>query len=76
MPSQLIEEPAQHHHRLAKDWDRLVENAPELYQDLRIFLRPKKFAALSKAARSGPVVVIKVHELRCDALVLSHSRRG
>jgi tetratricopeptide (TPR) repeat protein len=64
-----IEQTVQHHHQLAKDWDILVEKARTIpgFED---FLRPKKFAKLSKAARFGPVIMINVHKSRCDALIL------
>ncbi|KIM86572.1 hypothetical protein PILCRDRAFT_815805 [Piloderma croceum F 1598] len=63
------EEAAQHHRQLAKDWDTLVEKARTItgFED---FLQPKKFAKLTKAARSGPVIVINVDKSRCDALIV------
>lgn len=36
-------------------------------------MQPKKLPQLAKACASGPVVVISVHQSRCDALVLHGS---
>jgi hypothetical protein len=47
----------------------LVERARTL-PGLEDFLLPKKFGQLSEAAQSGPVVVINVHQSRCDALIV------
>jgi hypothetical protein len=64
-----MEEAAQRHHRLAEEWEALVARARGIpgFQD---FLRPKKFAQLRKASKTGPVIVVNVHERRCDAFVL------
>ncbi|KIM79026.1 hypothetical protein PILCRDRAFT_574232 [Piloderma croceum F 1598] len=64
-----MEQTARQHRKLATDWDMLIEKARSIpgFED---FLRPKKLEKLSRAARSGPVVVINVHEARCDALVV------
>jgi tetratricopeptide (TPR) repeat protein len=59
----------QSHHQLAQEWEVLTDKVRAL-PDFENFLRPKKLKQLSHAARLGPVVVINVHELRCDALVL------
>ncbi|KAG9119314.1 hypothetical protein FRC07_005711 [Ceratobasidium sp. 392] len=53
---------------LAVRWRMLiaqVRNVP----GFKGFLQPKK-TKLTKAARSGPVVVVNVHKSRCDALVI------
>lgn len=54
-----MEEAAQNHRWLAAQRDTLLEKARSLlgFED---FLRPKKFATLSKATRAGSVVVINV----------------
>ena len=64
-----MEEAAQHHHRLAEEWERLVGRVRYIagFED---FLRPKRFTQLRLAAKSGPVAVVNVDESRCDALVL------
>jgi hypothetical protein len=64
-----IEQAAQHHRQLAKDWDTLVDKARTIpgFDD---FLRPKKFSKLAHAAQSGPVGVINVYKSRCDALIV------
>jgi tetratricopeptide (TPR) repeat protein len=63
------EHAARQHRKLALRWDALVERARSIpgFED---FLRPKKWTTLSRAARSGPVVVINVHKFRCDALIV------
>ncbi|KAG8732437.1 hypothetical protein FRC11_013657 [Ceratobasidium sp. 423] len=40
------------------------------------FMRPKLVEDLIKAARNGPVVVINVHESRCDALIVHPIQRN
>jgi tetratricopeptide (TPR) repeat protein len=63
------EDIAQKHRRLTLEWEHLVEKIRALpgFDD---FLRPKKLSQLREAARYGPVVVINIHEVRCDALVI------
>ena len=64
-----VEEAAQRHRRLAEEWERLVGRVRDIagFED---FLRPKRFAQLRIAAKAGPVVVINVHQSRCDAFAL------
>jgi len=64
-----MEQVAQHHRRLAKEWETLVKRAQSIpgFED---FLRPKKLVQLWRAAQAGPVVVANVDKHRCDALVL------
>ena len=64
-----MEEIAQDHHHLAGEWEILVERARGL-PGFADFLRPRKLAQLLRAANAGPVVVLNVHECRCDALAL------
>ncbi|THU80551.1 TPR-like protein [Dendrothele bispora CBS 962.96] len=66
------EEEAQNHRRLAAQYEKLLQEVREL-DGFGSFLRPKKFSELVLAARNGPVVVVNVAELRCDALVLCTS---
>ncbi|KIM76963.1 hypothetical protein PILCRDRAFT_825717 [Piloderma croceum F 1598] len=72
IPSDLqlsMEQVAQHHRRLAEEWERLVKRARDIpgFED---FLQPKKVELLHTAADAGPVVIINIDKLRCDALVL------
>jgi hypothetical protein len=67
-----MEESAQHHRRLAEEWERLVGRVRAI-PGFEYFLRPKRFTHLRIAAKAGPVVVINVHESRCDAFVLIDS---
>ncbi|KAB5590920.1 hypothetical protein CTheo_5646 [Ceratobasidium theobromae] len=70
----IILEQAVHRHRhLAGRYDELV-NKIRLIDGFEDFLRPKKVSALLRAAQTGPVVVINVHESRCDALILLPDR--
>jgi hypothetical protein len=64
-----MEEEAQHHRQLPEEWDRLVTKIQQIpgFED---FFQPKKLAQLCKAADAGPVIVVNVHQSRCDALVL------
>ncbi|WP_326950946.1 CHAT domain-containing protein [Amycolatopsis sp. NBC_01307] len=57
---------------LAQRWDALVAEARSLdgFED---FLMPTPFDRLRAAAESGPVVVVNISELRCDAMVLTKS---
>ena len=64
-----MEESAQHHRRLAEEWERLVGRVRDI-PGFESFLRPKKFTQLRIAAKAGPVAVVNVHESRCDAFVL------
>ncbi|MFI5590012.1 CHAT domain-containing protein [Amycolatopsis sp. NPDC051758] len=55
---------------LAQRWDALVAEARSLagFDD---FLMPTPFERLRAAAGCGPVVVVNISELRCDAMVLT-----
>ncbi|KAF8597399.1 hypothetical protein BDV93DRAFT_596704 [Ceratobasidium sp. AG-I] len=65
----ISEKAAQQRRRSAESWGGLLEQAQQL-PDFRDFMRPKKTPELMLAAHSGAVVVINVHNSRCDALVL------
>jgi hypothetical protein len=56
--------------RLAREWDRIVAEAQTL-PGLQDFLRPRRFADLSRATAAGPVIVINVSTIRCDALIVT-----
>jgi tetratricopeptide (TPR) repeat protein len=64
-----MEESAQHHRRLAEEWERLVGRVRGI-PGFDSFLRPKRFTQLRIAAKAGPVAVVNVHESRCDTFVL------
>ncbi|CAE6488136.1 unnamed protein product [Rhizoctonia solani] len=68
-----LEKAAQSHHRLAEEWDQLLDKVRQL-DDFSDFLRPKKANHLLQAARDGAIVAINVHETRCDALVIQIDR--
>ncbi|KAG9123757.1 hypothetical protein FRC07_014049, partial [Ceratobasidium sp. 392] len=63
------EHSTQRRHRLAEEWDRLLDQV-RLLPEFNYFMRPKKARELTQAARDRTVVVINVHESRCDALAL------
>ena len=67
--SQTLEEAAQAHRRLAQEYERLVEHI-RTFPDFGEFLLPPKSATLCSAAVSGPIVLVNLHEDRCDALIL------
>lgn len=56
--------------RVAREWDALVETVRTLpgFED---FCRPVPFSRLIKAAADGPVVMVNVSRIRCDALILT-----
>ncbi|KAG9080736.1 hypothetical protein FS749_007920 [Ceratobasidium sp. UAMH 11750] len=59
----------QRRHRLAEQWERLIDEVRSL-PGFQSFLKPKKLAELAIAAQSGPVAIVNVYKNRCDALVL------
>ena len=65
-----LQDEAAAHIKFAKEWDKLladIRTIPE-FED---FLRPPSFSNLLKhLPSSGAVVVINVHQLRCNALAL------
>ncbi|MFF2999506.1 CHAT domain-containing protein [Streptomyces sp. NPDC057950] len=63
-------DPGDDRHRLAEEWDAVVELARRL-PGLEDFLRPPRLAFLRRAAAGGPVVTVNTSALRCDALVLT-----
>ncbi|KAG8737444.1 hypothetical protein FRC10_008179, partial [Ceratobasidium sp. 414] len=61
---------AQQRRRSAQDWEKVLEQVRNL-PGFNNFLRPKKAADLFRATESiDALVVVNVHERRCDALVL------
>lgn len=54
---------------LAVRYDELLKEIRGL-NGFESFLRPKKLSELASSCASGPVVVVNVHPLRCDALIL------
>ncbi|KAI0035772.1 CHAT domain-containing protein, partial [Vararia minispora EC-137] len=63
------------HHDLARTYDLLLAQVRDLpgFED---FLLPLKMEQLQGAAASGPIVILNVHKLRCDALILLGSGHG
>ncbi|KOX20623.1 hypothetical protein ADK67_29045 [Saccharothrix sp. NRRL B-16348] len=55
---------------LARQWDETVAEVRGL-PGLADFLRPRPFADLLDAAADGPIVIVNVSRLRCDALVVT-----
>ena len=66
-----IEQQAQNHHRLATDYEKLIEEVQQL-QGFENLFKPKKLVDLIPAAQDGPVVTINVYT-HCDALALCPS---
>jgi hypothetical protein len=71
-PERSLAQEAISHHGLAIEYDRLIERIRSL-DEFENFLRQKPFSQLVPVCKSGPVVVVGVHQSRCDALVL-HSQ--
>ncbi|CAE6455603.1 unnamed protein product [Rhizoctonia solani] len=63
------EQAAQHHRRLAKEYNELLSQSRQL-PDFEDFLQPMKAINLIRSARSGPVVVVNCDRDRCDALLI------
>ncbi|KAK0493976.1 hypothetical protein EDD18DRAFT_1402949 [Armillaria luteobubalina] len=63
------EEIAREHHCLATEWDSLVEEVWALpgFED---FLEPKRLSSLKNVAKLGPVVLVNIAPMTCDALIL------
>ncbi|KAG8699856.1 hypothetical protein FRC08_005069 [Ceratobasidium sp. 394] len=64
-----LEQEAQHHRWLAKQWDTLLAEARKL-PGMSNYLRFKGPEELVRAAHSSTVVVINVSRKRCDALII------
>ncbi|CCM05138.1 uncharacterized protein FIBRA_07346 [Fibroporia radiculosa] len=67
----VLEMDRQRQHRLAEEWDTLLEQAREL-PGMESFLKARSFFELASAPSmlGGPVVVFNVHESGCDAFIL------
>ncbi|KAI0083697.1 CHAT domain-containing protein [Irpex rosettiformis] len=61
---------AQSSHTHALEYEELITQIREL-DGFKDFLLPKTLSQLTGACASGPVVVLNLHNTRCDALVLS-----
>ncbi|KAJ1299860.1 hypothetical protein OPQ81_002654 [Rhizoctonia solani] len=68
--STTLEQVAQEHRQLAREYENLIAQARTLpgFQD---FLQPIKANDLVRAARYGPVVIINCHDDRCNALAIT-----
>ncbi|KAG9044417.1 hypothetical protein FS842_001481 [Serendipita sp. 407] len=64
-----LEEEAQQYRALARERDEIIERIRSLPR-FGDFLRPPKLHQLVNAAKEGPVVVLNVSNIRCDALAL------
>ncbi|MFG2811253.1 CHAT domain-containing protein [Streptomyces massasporeus] len=54
---------------LARRWSKLLERVRSK-TDFKTFLKPPPFATLVQAAAEGPVVIVNISTIRCDALVV------
>ncbi|MEV4008975.1 CHAT domain-containing tetratricopeptide repeat protein [Nonomuraea angiospora] len=65
-------EPDDHDSRrnLARSWDRVLAEVRAV-PGFESFLRPPHFAELAQAAAEGPVVIINMSRVRCDALIVT-----
>jgi len=65
-----LEDEAHTHVMLAQDWEQLLEEIRRIPGFFN-FLRPRQaLDILAELPRDGPVILINVHERRCDALAL------
>lgn len=64
-----LDEESRRHRRLAAEWNQLLETAREI-PGFGDFLRARKAGALMRTAKDGPVIMVNVHERRCDALII------
>ena len=64
-----LEEDAQAHRRLAKEYKCTLSRIHSL-PGFNEFLHPQKSESLRNAAPSGPGIIINMHETRCNALIL------
>lgn len=64
-----LEQAAQLHRQLARQWEHLVERARGL-PGFEAFLRPQRASDLMRSARTGPVVVINIFRSNCNALII------
>jgi tetratricopeptide (TPR) repeat protein len=72
--SQLYEESSVSRRKLAEEYKNILADIRK-QQGFEHFLISKTLADLAPAPESGHVIVINVHESRCDALVLCPSKR-
>ncbi|KAG8763012.1 hypothetical protein FRC12_008759 [Ceratobasidium sp. 428] len=63
------EQSARRHRRLAEEWNQLLDQARKT-PGCRGFLLPKTTIELACAAQTRTIVLVNVHEDRCDALAL------
>ena len=65
-----LQEEASSHMSLAKQWDALLHQVRAI-PGFELFLQPARYSILLQGLPQwGPIVVINVHEQRCDAIVL------
>jgi len=65
-----LEDQVRTHVKLAQDWEQLLKDIRAI-PAFHNFLRPRKALDIMKhLPRDGPVILINVHEDRCDALAL------
>jgi hypothetical protein len=66
-----LEDQAQAHLKLAKEWYHLLHTIHTTLPGFQDFLQPPSVWSLMQSLpNSGPIVVINVHESRCDAIAL------
>ena len=63
------DEAVQNQYALAQQWEDLVKQVRET-PGFENFLQPKQYSELQKASHAGPVVVLNISELQCDAIIL------
>ncbi|KAH9911557.1 TPR-like protein [Fomitopsis serialis] len=70
-----LHEAAAHHHQLAQRWETLLRDI-QAKPGFHTFLKPKSFEEIYPACKNGPIIMVNVHRMRCDALVLVCGQQG
>ncbi|KAI0085868.1 TPR-like protein [Irpex rosettiformis] len=66
-----LESQAKGTYSLALEYEQILANIRAI-EGFESFLQPKTLLQLAPACEPGPVIVINVHKLRCDALILHY----
>ncbi|KAF8191314.1 CHAT domain-containing protein [Pholiota molesta] len=65
-----LQEKANTHTRLAKEWDKLLQEIRSIRKFEDFLLPPQLSKLLSRLPLDGPIIIFNIDESRCDALAL------
>ncbi|KAG8927782.1 hypothetical protein FRC02_007767 [Tulasnella sp. 418] len=65
-----IEEQASTYRRVTEEWEALVEQIRNV-RGFGNFLLPPRYSHLQRSSQNGPVIIINVSVVRCDALIIT-----